>query len=106
MATILTDTQKATITATPVSARGNPARVDGIPTWTTDNPTVLGVEASADGMSATITAAGGVGDAQVQFTCDADLGEGVVPVIGLLSVTVVAGPAASVGLVASEIVEQ
>ena len=37
---ILTDVQKVTASITPVDAKGNPAAVDGVPSWTSSNPRV------------------------------------------------------------------
>jgi hypothetical protein len=46
-----------------------------------------------DGLSAQIDAVGPLGNFQVTVTVDADLGEGVKPLIGILDVEVVASEA-------------
>ena len=55
--------------------RGNPARVDGMPVWTSSDESVATVTPSDDGMSATILSLGTTGTAQISVTADADLGE-------------------------------
>lgn len=107
MATLqLTDNQKVTFAIEPVSAKGNPAKVDGAPVWSTSDDTVLTVEASEDGLSAVVKATGKVGSAQVSVLADADLGDGVTQLAGTIGIDVVAGAAASLNLVAGEITEQ
>ena len=72
--------------------KGNPAAVDGVPVWTSDG-TLLTVTPTEDGLSATIVPIGALGHAQVTATADADLGEGVEPLIGILEVDIVGGKA-------------
>jgi hypothetical protein len=95
---IITDVQKFTASIQPVDAKNNPAPVDGVPVWSSSNPAVLTVTASEDGMSATITAVGPLGTAQVAVTADADLGEGVSPITGVLDVEVKASNAVSLSI--------
>jgi hypothetical protein len=59
---------------------GNPGRVDGTPTWENSAPDVCSHEVAADGMSAVITMLK-EGTAQLVASGDADLGEGVRPVL-------------------------
>ena len=75
------------------SIKGNVAKVDGIPVWTTSDSAILTVASAPDGMGATITAVGPVGQAQVVVTADADLGEGVREVIGRADVSIAASEA-------------
>ena len=81
-------------------AKGKPARVDGIPVWASDNDDAATVVAADDGMSATVTPGTLTGPepwtANITVTADADLGEGVQPIIGTGSVTVTGGTAAVV----------
>ena len=92
----LTDSQKCSLgPIQAVDAKGNTAPIDGVPTWVSSDATVLTVEPSTDGLSAVVKAVGPLGNAQVTVTADADLGTGVVNVVGLLDVTVVAGQAVS-----------
>lgn len=96
MALILTDVQKVGLSVSFVTAKGNPAAVDGLPVWSVSDATVLSVVPAADGLSADVVAVGPLGTSQVSVTADADLGEGVRALIGTLDVTVVASEAASI----------
>lgn len=106
MALVLTDSQEVTLTVTPVDKKGNPAVVDGVPTWGTSDDTVLTVAAAADGLTALVTATGKLGDAQINVSADADLGSGVTSLTGTLDVSVVAGQAATLGVTAGVPAEQ
>lgn len=75
-------------------AAGNPATVDGVVAWSSSNASVVSVVAAgADGMTATISAPGPIGQAQITATADADLGSGVKTLLTFLDVAVVAGEA-------------
>src|SRR6266478_125156 len=76
----LTDTQKCTLSIAPVDAKGNPAPVDGAPSWSVSDPALLDVAPAADGLSAVVTAKGPLGAGQVNVQADADLGAGVVTI--------------------------
>lgn len=76
-----------------VDAKGNAAIVDGVPVWKSSDESVATVVASEDGLSATITPIGPIGTAQISVEADADLGEGVKPVITLVDLEVVGGEA-------------
>lgn len=89
----LPDDQKVDASVGYVDAKGNAAKVDGAPVWTSSDPAVLNVVAATDGMSATITPVGPLGTAQVKIEADADLGAGVVSLITLADVEIVAGSA-------------
>lgn len=102
---ILTETQKVTLTLDPRNAKGNPAKVDGVPEWAVSNPGVARVEPAADGLSAVVFASVG-GETQVSATMDADLGEGVRHLVATDTVTVVPGEAVTVGFVAGAPEEQ
>lgn len=90
---VLKDNQKVALFIVPTSAAGNPALVEGVPVWTISDSAVLICTPSEDGMSAEVKAAGLVGTAQVSVTADADLGEGVRTITGVLDVEVKAGEA-------------
>jgi len=85
---ILTDEQKCSVAVAFKTDKGNPAPVDGVPVWASSNEAAVVVTAAADGLSAELTTPGGLGTAQISVTADADLGEGVVEIIGLLDVEV------------------
>lgn len=91
---VLPDDQQVGVTVAFVDKKGNPAAVDGIPTWASSDAAVVALTATADGMGANLVA-GATGTCQISVTGDADLGAGVVPVIGTLDVQVVAGTAVS-----------
>lgn len=88
----LTTEQKVLVTVTPKSASGNPAPVEGQPSWSVQQGDVI-VEPAADGLSATISA-GLVGTSIVAINADADLG----PDQALISSTVVLTVAAPVAV--------
>lgn len=96
MALILTDVQKVTFSVSFVTAKGNPAPVDGAPVWSVSDATVLSVIPAANGLSADVVAVGPLGLSQVSVTADADLGGGVKALVGTLDVQVVASEAASI----------
>jgi len=86
---VLTDEQRVSCRAEFRTAAGNVAKVDGVPVWSKNDPQgILNLIASGDGLTAIIAATGGVGQAQVQVVADANLGEGVREVTGVLDVEV------------------
>jgi hypothetical protein len=89
----LQDNQTVSASIAPVDAKGNPAQVDGVPSWSSSDPGLLTVVASADGLSAVIAAVGPLGTAQLQVAADADLGEGIVPLVATADITIVGGQA-------------
>ena len=96
----LTDIQKCALTVAFQTAAGNPAKVDGVPEWSVSDGALLALEVAEDGMSATVTAVGPLGIGQVLLKADADLGEGVKEITGLLDVEVIASEA-TVAIVAA-----
>ena len=106
MSLIMTDTQKFAASVSFVDAKGNPAQVEGVPAWNASDPSILTVTPAADGLSAEVVAVGPLGTSQVSVTADADLGEGVTPIVGVLDVQVVAGQAVAVSISTSAPVEQ
>lgn len=96
MAFKLTDTQQVDLSATFIDKKGNPAPVDGLPEWFTDNPNVLSLVPSPDGLACKISAVGPIGTAIVSMKADADLGSGIIPISGLFDVEVVSGAAVQV----------
>jgi hypothetical protein len=79
-----------------VDKKGNPAKVDGVPQWLVDNPNVLALTPATDGMSCTVAAVGPLGTATVSLKADADLGIGVIDVVGAFEVEVTGGQATAV----------
>lgn len=90
---ILTDEQKVALAVEFKTAAGNPANVDGTPVWSSSDDTVVSVEASEDGLSAVAVAVGPLGTAQISCEADADLGEGVRAITGVIDIEVRAAEA-------------
>lgn len=93
---VLRDNQKSALAIQVLSAKGNPAPVDGTPVWSVSDAALLTLVTAADGMTAVVNAVGPLGTGQVSVNVDADLGEGVVTVVGILDVQVIGGAAAVV----------
>lgn len=93
MSLILTDVQKVSVAVSFTTKAGNPAPVDGVPQWSSSDPSILEVVPSADGLSAEVLTVGPLGLAQVSVVADADLGEGVTSITGVLDVEVKASQA-------------
>lgn len=85
---ILTDEQKVSLSVSFTTKAGNPATVDGAPVWSSSDPSVITVTAAEDGLSAVAVTVGPLGTAQVICEADADLGEGVRPITGVLDIEV------------------
>lgn len=85
-----------TVFVEPQDSAGNAAAVEGVPAWSTSSDVVT-VTPAADGLSAVVrpNATGTVGSVQISVTADADLGEGVEPITGILDVDVIGGKAVS-----------
>lgn len=77
---------------------GNPAPVEGVPVWTNSNEATLTLVVAADGLSAVVSATGTPGSGQISVQADADLGEGVTTITGVLDVEVQPGDAVNVVL--------
>lgn len=93
--------EKVTLVLKPVSAAGNPAIIDGVPTWTVVEGDCTLVP-SADGLSCEIVSGAADVINQVIVEADADLDEGEVRTISETIVyTVTAPEAAGLGLEAS-----
>lgn len=92
----LTNEQKILVTLTPTTESGNPASLDGKPTWTVTEGDAT-VEVQPGGLSAYIVS-GTPGASNVEVSADADLDAGEERVISdMIAVTVVAAEAASLG---------
>lgn len=100
MSVTLTVTQQVELFLQPVDARGNPAPVDGIPTWETSDSNLIDLIPSIDGLSAVVKARGGVGHVQISAVADARLGPDVRTIAGILEIDLVPAEAVALGLVA------
>lgn len=94
----LTANQLVNVTVEFKDKKGNAATVDGIPEWLTDNSELLSLTPSPDGLSCVVAAVGPLGTATVTLRADADMGSGVVEVLGTLEVDVGPGSATVVTL--------
>jgi hypothetical protein len=93
----LQNDQQVTASIAPVDAKGNPAKVDGAPTWSSSSEDVATVNAAADGLSALVVGVD-IGTCQINVQADADLGEGTTALTGTLDVEVVAGSAVALSI--------
>jgi hypothetical protein len=95
----LTNEQKAIATLTPKTATGQPAELDGAPTWTvvSGDGTVV---PSADGKTCELIPADApaVGDMDVQVSADAEFGPGVTNITDLVRLHVSGAQADNLGL--------
>lgn len=93
----ITNEEKILVSLAPTTASGNPATLDGEPTWTvTEGDATLDVQAG--GMSAYIVS-GAPGASTVSVSADADLDAGEVRELSdVIAVNVVAAEAAGLGL--------
>lgn len=89
----LKDNEKVSVAVEFVSASGNPAKVDGPPSWESSDPAVLTVTPAGDGMTCMVTTVGPVGTARVTCKADADLGAGMKEIILMGDFEVIAGEA-------------
>lgn len=99
---VLTDIQRVTLHFEVIDAAGNPAAIDGTPEWGSSDEAILTVAPADDGMSAMVTTVGPLGAAQIHVTADADLGEGVRPLTGILDFEVHGSEAVALNLLAGE----
>lgn len=86
--------QQVQLEIVPVDRFGNPAAVEGAPSWEVEGP--LDIEVAEGGMSAVVKTNGTAGTGQVSVTADADLGEGEKPIVGILEVEVLPAEAVAI----------
>lgn len=91
MGLILPVDKRVDLSIQPQDIQGNPARIDGVPAWSASNENVS-ISVSEDGMSAVLVPLT-LGTVQINVTADADLGEGIETIGGVLDVEVVGGKA-------------
>lgn len=93
----LTNEQKVTVTLSPKTDTGKPAKLDGSPSWTvtSGNSTLVIAE---DGMSADVISSDDPGDTEIIVKADADLGEGIEEISEILRVSVSSAGAKNLGI--------
>lgn len=99
MAIQLTDIQKVTLSISAVDAAGNPAPIENA-LWASSNPSVLTITENPDGLTAVAETVGPLGNAQIQVSADARIGEGEVVLQGVLDVEVIASEATALNIAA------
>jgi hypothetical protein len=92
-----TTEEKVTVVLSPTTAAGNPAVVDGIPTYEVLEGDVI-LQPSEDGLSCDIISGSPDTINQIAVKADADLGEGVRELTETIVYTVTAPEAASLGV--------
>lgn len=102
MATIITDEEQIPLSVGFTTSTGNPATIDGTPRWASSDEAVVTLRVAEDGLSAVAVSVGPLGMAQISVTADADLGEGVREITGILEIEVRAAEAVFVGITAGE----
>ncbi len=90
--------QPGVASITPLDRAGNPARLDGVPTWTISDPTLATITPSEDGLQCAVQAVGPLGKVTLSVSADADLGEGVETLSGSAEIDIVAGEAVALNL--------
>lgn len=95
---VLTADQKVVLTASYQDRYGNPAPIDGQPTWETSADGIVTIAPSEDGLSAEIVTVGQIGTVQVRASADAAPGSETKLIIGVLDIQVVGGEARVVTL--------
>lgn len=85
---------RATLSVSWRDAGGNSVMVDGPTVWVSSDPSVCQVTvATGNPLIANLLAPGPIGNASIQATADADLGEGKKSVTATIAITVISGEA-------------
>lgn len=100
MSVAMTVTQKIEPFLKPIDVYGNPAPVDGIPSWEVSDPTLIDLIPSLDGLSAVAKARGRVGHVQISVVADARMGPEVRTIAGVLEIDLYPAEAVALGLFA------
>jgi len=99
LAISISNEQKVTVTITPKTNAGKPAKLDGAPAWTVVSGDSTVVVADG-GLSASLVSSDNPGDTTYLVEADADLGEGVETIQDTITLTVIGANAANLGLAA------
>lgn len=100
VAIVLQNDQQVRLSIAPLDRAGQPARVDGTPSWTSSDPALCTVTPEGDGMAAMAVTVGPVGVVQITVAADADLGSGVQTLSEIATLSVVGGQAVTLGMLA------
>lgn len=93
----ISNEQKVTVTLTPVTDTGKPAKLDGAPVWSVISGDATVVPA-ADGLSASLVSSDTPGDTVFLVDADADIGSGVESLQETITLTVTGANAKNLGL--------
>jgi len=93
-----TNEEQVPVTASPVSSSGRPAAIDGALTVTVQSGDGTVLQDEATPLVFTCRSGDGPGETVYLVSADADLGEGVVTISDLVTLTVTSATAASFGL--------
>lgn len=96
---VINNEEKVTVTLQPMTASGNPALLDGVPSWSQVSGDAT-FNVSADGLSIELVSSDAPGVSEFAVTADADLGEGVKQLNDGITLVVVSAEATSLGLFA------
>jgi len=94
----ITNEQKVMVTLAPTTEAGNPAILDGAPSWSVVSGDAS-LEVSEDGLSAYLVSGAPNVNSQIEVSADADLGEGIVTLTDVIDLAVVQASASTLGLV-------
>ena len=101
---ILTGAQQRKLTLSIKDAQGNAAVVDGLPSWSVTDGALASLVVADDAMSAILSSAGGIGLFKVQVHADADMGAGVIDLLGEAEFEVISSQATILELVSEPVV--
>lgn len=92
----------AALALKPVTSKGKPAKLDGVPVWSNSNPGAGDLFVDTDGLSGRLTYLD-EGSGQIRVDADADLGAGVRTLTALLDFTCLPAEAVVITLEAGEV---
>ena len=98
----MTNHQQVPLTISPVDALGDPAPIDGIPTWTTSDSAIVALEPDSSGMAAYAIAVGPLGVSSILVEADRNMGTEVSIITAGVDIRVIALPAMDLQLEAGE----
>lgn len=93
----ITNEQKVPVTLAPTTAAGNPATLDGTPSWNVLEGDAT-IEVAADGLSCYLISGSADVNSKIEVSADADLGEGVQTITDVIDLAVVSAQASGLGL--------
>lgn len=97
----ITNEQKVQVSLAPLTAAGNPATLDGTPSWTVIEGDAT-LEVAEDGLSAFLVSGEANVNSKIGIKADADLGDGIREIEDFVDLAVVSAEASRLGITASE----